>query len=235
MVKQSSSLDFEEVKTRLNAVRDKRGYLMSHHGLLALTAPDLLEGYDACYTALTFVKRHLSEREKEFVWLGILATKEEHLATQHVSKFLAAGGSEDLISLSLRLAAYAQGAAAFEFAEVNWKSHVPLFSAKTEYLNGLEALCGSININPELLHIAMAAIQTSRRGWQALRWHIEWAYELSVPEVYIAEALSYAMFTGSIPNFIEGFDLWRSMINNNEVKATAPFQLWAAIDQDGPS
>ena len=76
MVKQSSSLDFEEVKTRLNAVRDKRGYLMSHHGLLALTAPDLLEGYDACYTALTLVKRHLSEREKEFVWLGILATKE---------------------------------------------------------------------------------------------------------------------------------------------------------------
>ena len=84
-MKQSQTpLDPAAAKERLNAVREKRGYLMPHHGLLALTAPALLEGYDACYTALTLGNRYLDEKDKEFVWLGILAVSEESLATQHV-------------------------------------------------------------------------------------------------------------------------------------------------------
>ena len=36
------------------------------------------------------------------------------------------------------------------------------------------------------------------------------------------------MFTGSIPNFIEGCEVWRRMISNGEVKATEPFRQWAS-------
>ena len=81
-------LDIESAESRLNTVREKRGYLMPHHGLLALTAPELLQGYDACYSALTLGNRYLAEKDKEFIWLGILAVKEEFLATQHVAKYL---------------------------------------------------------------------------------------------------------------------------------------------------
>lgn len=234
MTPTASPLDPKAAQARLKAVKDKRGYLLAHHGLLALTAPALLDGYDACYTALTLGDRHLAEVEKEFVWLGVLAVMKEHLATQHVRKFLAAGGRPELVKLSVRMAAYAQGTAAFDFAEQFWSGHVPDILAKEEYMQGLKDLCGPIQVSEELLHLGMAAIHTSIRGWQALRWHIETAYALRVPEVYLAEAISYAMFTGSIPNFIEGCDVWRDMIIKDEVDASEPFRLWAETDQDGP-
>lgn len=234
MNEHTPALDPVAALDRLQAVKDKRGYLLAHHGLLALTAPELLAGYDACYTALTLGDRHLPEQDKEFVWLGVLAVMKEHLATQHVRKFLAAGGSPEHVTLAVRMAAYAHGSDKFEFAERYWTGHIPGFVAKQQYLQGLDALCGSTKIDEGMLHLGMAAIQTSIRGWPALKWHIEEAYALEIPEVYIAEAISYAMFTGSIPNFIEGCDVWRSMINNNEIEATEPFRLWANTDQDGP-
>lgn len=234
MTNATMPLDPKAAQDLLQAVKDKRGYLLAHHGLLALTAPELLAGYDACYTALTLGDRHLEEKDKEFVWLGVLAVMKEHLATQHVKKFLAAGGTADLITLSVRMAAYAQGAAAFEFANQYWTGHVPDFEAKEQYLAGLEALRGSIKIEDRMLHLGMAAVHTSIRGWQALQWHIEECYSLGVPETHLAESISYAMFTGSIPNFIEGCDVWRAMIVNSDVKATEPFKLWAATEQDGP-
>ena len=227
-------LDFESAEARLNDVRTKRGYLLPHHGLLALTAPELLQGYDACYSALTLGNRYLEEKDKEFVWLGILAVKEEFLATQHVAKYLAAGGSMDLVPLSVRMAAYAQGAAAFEFAHAYWRTHVAAFDGRNEYRLGLKALIGSAELNEGLIQMSMLAIQTSIRNWTQLKWHIEWAYDAGVPETHLSEALSYSMFTGSIPNFIEGCEVWRGMIANNEVPASEPFKKWAALDQNGP-
>ena len=76
-----------EALKRLEAVKAKRGYLLPHHGLMALTAPELLAGYDACYTALTLVPRTLSEYDREFVWLGVLTARREHIASQHLVKF----------------------------------------------------------------------------------------------------------------------------------------------------
>ena len=83
--------------------------------------------------------------------------------------------------------------------------------------------------------MAMAGIHTCIRKWTQLKWHIEWAYKADVPETHFAEAMSYTMFTGSIPHFIEGCDVWKSMIADGEVKATEPFRIWASIEQGGPS
>lgn len=52
-----SAPSVEEVGRRLDEVRAKRGYLLPHHGLLAIAAPRLLAGYDAAYTALTLEPR----------------------------------------------------------------------------------------------------------------------------------------------------------------------------------
>ena len=51
--------DASEAEQRLKAVRAKRGYLLPHHGLLAVAAPDLLDAYDATYTALTLRPKRL--------------------------------------------------------------------------------------------------------------------------------------------------------------------------------
>ena len=64
-------------RDRLAAVRAKRGYLLPHHGLLAVAAPDLLEAYDQAYTALTLVPRNLTAHDKEFVWLAVLVATDE--------------------------------------------------------------------------------------------------------------------------------------------------------------
>ena len=96
----------------LDAVRAKRGYLLPHHGLLALTAPRLARAYDEAYTALTLDTRSLSEFEKEFVWLPILISTDEAIATHHIAKFKAAGGTTRDVETCLRLAAFARGAAA---------------------------------------------------------------------------------------------------------------------------
>lgn len=52
----------DEFEQRLSDVKAKRGYLLPHHGLLALVFPDLLAGYDAAYSAMALADRVLSHR-----------------------------------------------------------------------------------------------------------------------------------------------------------------------------
>ncbi|NKB44362.1 MAG: hypothetical protein GKS03_08810 [Alphaproteobacteria bacterium] len=224
-----------EFAKQLEEIKKKRGYLMPHHGLLALTAPELLAGYDACYSALTLKQRQLAAAEKEFIWLGILAAREEYLATQHVTKFLNAGGTAVEVIAATQLAAIARGAGSLRFASQYWHEQVPEIDGSSYYLNTLLKLTDGTPIDRPRLHLAMIAIHTSLQNWQELKWHILWAYDESVSEEYIAEAMSYSMFTGSIPFFIEGCEVWRSMIADGDVEATEAFHLWATTDQSGPS
>ena len=46
----------EQVEAALTDLRAKRGYLLPHHGLLAVAAPELLVAYDATYSALTLAE-----------------------------------------------------------------------------------------------------------------------------------------------------------------------------------
>ncbi|MBT5241442.1 MAG: hypothetical protein HN793_12815 [Rhodospirillaceae bacterium] len=228
----TSAAEFAE---QLEAIKKKRGYLMPHHGLLALTAPELLAGYDACYSALTLKQRQLAPIEKEFIWLGILAAREEYLATQHVTKFLKAGGTAAEVIAAAQLAALARGASSLSFASQYWCDQVPEIDGSSFYLNTLLKLTDGTPVERPRLHLAMIAIHTSLRNWQELKWHIAWAYDESVSEEYIAEAMSYSMFTGSIPYFIEGCEVWRTMIASGDVQASEAFHLWATTDQSGPS
>ncbi|MBM3522748.1 MAG: hypothetical protein FJX57_07305, partial [Alphaproteobacteria bacterium] len=124
----------------LDQVKAKRGYLLPHHGLLALTAPRLARAYDETYTALTLDKRALSEFEKEFVWLPILMAMDEAIATHHIAKFKAAGGSDHDIETCLRLAAFSRGARDFRFVHRHWAALVPGFAHERAYRDALDAM-----------------------------------------------------------------------------------------------
>ena len=76
----------DDLKRRLAEAQKKRGYLLPHHGLLALASPELLAAYDRAYTVLALEPRVLSVHDREFVWLAILIATDEALATHHIPK-----------------------------------------------------------------------------------------------------------------------------------------------------
>ena len=51
----------EELTQRLSGVQAKRGYLLPHHGLLAITSPAMMQAYDNLYTALALDQVKLLE------------------------------------------------------------------------------------------------------------------------------------------------------------------------------
>jgi alkylhydroperoxidase/carboxymuconolactone decarboxylase family protein YurZ len=217
---------------RLEAVKAKRGYLLPHHGLMALTAPQLLDGYDATYTALTLTPRSLSEYEREFVWLGVLISRREHIAAQHLVKFKKAGGSDADVNLAVQLVGLAEGAGTFNFISDHWHRHAASYDNKALYFETLKKL--GAHVREGLVHLHLAATHGCLQNETALKWHIAECYRLNVPEAELAEALSYIMFSGSVPYFIEACGVWLTMIKNDEVPASPPFRAWAAMDQTGP-
>jgi alkylhydroperoxidase/carboxymuconolactone decarboxylase family protein YurZ len=227
--------DEAEVSRRLAEVRAKRGYLLPHHGLLAIAAPLVLAGYDATYTALTLTPRSLHERPKEFIWLGVLVACDEAIATHHIAKFRAAGGTDEEIELAIRLAAFAEGAPRFAFAEAKWQRHLPRYDRARAYRAALANLTVGSGVVQGWIEMTCAAIHTARKGWWELAEHIRGAYACGVPEVELAEALSYAMFPGSIPNFVDACGVWQELIARGEVPASPAFALWgaAAAEQRG--
>jgi alkylhydroperoxidase/carboxymuconolactone decarboxylase family protein YurZ len=218
----------EDVTARLAEVRAKRGYLLPHHGLLAISAPALLAGYDAAYTALTLTPRTLHERPKEFIWLGVLTACDEAIATHHIAKFRAAGGTDAEIELAIRLAAFAEGAPRFAFAAESWSRHLPGYDRARAYREALAGILVGSEVPPGWVEMAMAAIHTTRKAWWELALHIKAAYAAGVPEMELAEAISYAMFPGSIPNFVDACGVWQGMIARGEVPASPVFALWGA-------
>lgn len=231
----SGTPDAAEIARRLAEVRAKRGFLLPHHGLMAIASPALLAGYDAAYTALTLTPRSLHERPKEFVWLAVLVATEEAIATHHIAKFRAAGGTDAEIELAVRLAAFAAGAPFFAFAQEKWSRHLPAYDRETAYRNALDGLTAGSEVPRGWVEMALAAVQTTRKAWWELSVHIRGAYDAGVSELELAEAITYAMFPGSIPNFVDACAVWQGMIARGELNASPAFALWgaAAAEQRG--
>jgi len=223
----------DEALAILAAVKAKRGYLLPHHGLLALTAPRLARAYDEAYTALTLDPRALSEFEKEFVWLPILIATGEAIATHHIAKFKAAGGDDRGVETCLRLAAFARGARDFRFVGQHWNDLLPGFGRERAYRDALQALMHDRGAEAGLVEAAMAATHACLAQWEEVAIHIRGAYLLGLPEVKLAEALSLVMFPGSVPHFVEAARVWRDLVKSNAVAASPALRSWAAIDQSG--
>ncbi|MEQ9811938.1 MAG: carboxymuconolactone decarboxylase family protein [Azospirillaceae bacterium] len=218
---------------RLAAVREKRGYLLPHHGLLAVADPELLTAYDAAYTALTLRPRHLDERRKEFVWLGILIAMDEAIATHHIPKFRNGGGTDAEIELAVRLTGFARAVPAFSFAGDHWGRHLPAYETRRAYRDALKALLSDGALEADLVEMTMAAIHACLRQWPAFAWHVEGAYAAGASELELAEAISLTMFPGSVPVFVDACAEWMQLIRDGKVDASPPFRAWAMIEGQG--
>lgn len=223
----------EQVREALVELKNKRGYLLPHHGLLAVAEPTLLQAYDATYTALTLNPRALAERDKEIVWLTILVSTNEAIATHHLDRLFKSGGTEADLEAALALAAWSEGAAHFVFVEQNWGPHLSSYDAVSAYRRGLQALLAVHPVDVAVAEIALAAAHQCHRRWYWVKEHLRGAYQHQANERAIAEALSLAMFPGGVPNFVDACDHWRNLILDGEVSASPPYQAWAELTGQG--
>ncbi len=218
-----------ELEQRLVAVRAKRGYLLPHHGLLALVFPDLLAGYDAAYSAMALADRVLSHHDREFVWFAVLGATDESVATHHIAKLRKAGGTDETIAAAFAACAGAIGGAAYDFAARDWSAALQPFDPKSAYLAGVRRLAPL-----RLVHLAHCAVHVCRARWRLLGWQLEAAYADAVPEDEIAEALTLAMFPGSVPHFVKACGVWQSLIVDGTLPASARYASWARLSgQEG--
>ncbi|VVT26688.1 carboxymuconolactone decarboxylase family protein [Rhizobium sp. EC-SD404] len=215
----------DDLEQQLAGLRDKRGYLLPHHGLMALTAPKLLEAYDAAYTALALDDRILSHHDREFVWLAILIATDEAIATHHIPKFRAAGGTDAEIKAILSVTAFLCGFRAYGFTERHWATHLPEINVEASWDSALHRAGQGADMR--LVHLAGLAVQTCNGEWDGLAWQLRAAYRDDVPEFEMAEALSLTMFPGSVPYFVEAARVWRELIVSGSVEASASFKAWA--------
>ncbi|MBO6759199.1 MAG: carboxymuconolactone decarboxylase family protein [Roseibium sp.] len=223
----------EEVERALENVRAKRGYLLPHHGLLAVSAPGLLTAYDATYTEMTLKPRAMTEREKEIVWLIVLVSTKEAIATHHIDRLIKGGGKLGDVSAALALSAWADGAGLHRFVGDHWGPHLDQFDAVTSYRNGLASLLEGTGIEPWIAEVGLAAAHQCHRRWDWVAEHIRGAYREGASEDALAEGLSLAMFPGGVPNFVDACDLWRELISNGDVDATPPYAAWARLTGQG--
>ncbi|CAH1651741.1 MULTISPECIES: carboxymuconolactone decarboxylase family protein [unclassified Chelatococcus] len=215
----------------LSGIRAKRGYLLPHHGLMAITAPALLDAYDAAYTAMALDDRVLSHHDREFVWLAILIATDEAIATHHIAKFKAAGGTDGEVEVILTVTALALGFESYRFVEKNWLTHLPACDPRAIYLRALRSAAASVPMR--LVHMAAAAVFVCKAGWDAVALQIVAAYEDAVPELDLAEAVSLTMFPGSVPHFVEAARVWQELIVEGKVPASSTFREWAEMSGQG--
>lgn len=223
--------DVDAIEARLSAVRAKRGYLLPHHGLLAITSPRMLEAYDHAYSELALQPRVLSGHDREFVWLAILIATDEALATHHIAKFLGEGGTNSEVAAAIRLAAWAQGARAYDFVHRHWRAHLPGLDVGGLYAR--DVLDSARPIPPRLAIPAAAAVHAARADWWLLEQAVVLAYAHAVPEAELAEAVSLMMFPGSVPRFVEAAGVWLRLIRDGRVAPSPAFAAWARLGGQG--
>jgi len=193
----------------------------------------MLDAYDATYTALTLTPRQLSEHAKEFVWLVVLTTTREAIATHHIKRFRDGGGTDAELELAVRLAAYGEGAGAFSFVDAEWSDFMPAYGAETGYRAGLDRLTDGSGVPEGWVEMALAAAHACRRAWTPLRWHIAGAYAAGVEETALAEALTLMMFPGGVPNFVDACHHWRELILDGTIEPSPAFRAWAETPGQG--
>lgn len=220
-----------DLASELTTLRQKRGYLLPHHGLMAVSMPKLLTAYDALYTELALNERVLSRHEHEYVWMAILIACEEVIGTHHIQRFRVAGGTDAELEEVVGITALALGIESGIFVEKHWMSHLPGFEPRRTYFDAFAKLCDPSRLY--LAHMSAAAVCTCKGNWEGLRWHLIGAYAAKADENGIAEALSVTMFPGGVPNFVEAADVWRELVTDGIVEAGEDFRIWAEMSGQG--
>ena len=233
MSNDSATTEIDALNARLESIKAERGYLLPHHGLMAVSAPDMLEAYAVTYRTMTLTQRVLTEFEKEFIWLSILVATDENEATHHIMKFYRGGGTDAQAAAVIRLVAQIRGAQAFTFVTKHWSDHLPWWDGRAQQRAARDRIAEEFDIAPWLLSLADMVARVCLDQHDALAWAIEDAYDQEASEPRIAEALMLTMFPASVPRYVRAAEVWLQLIRAGRVAASSPYQAWAAMSGQG--
>jgi hypothetical protein len=223
--------DMSDLKEQLAYLKAKRGYLLPHHGLLAITSPHLLKAYDEAYTAIALDMKILSIRDRELVWLAVLIATDEALASHHIPKFISGGGTIEEFSAVVRLTALFKGSKAFSFVSNHWEQHLNGYDSFHEYAQAAKMIAQPLSLRD--VWLCAPAVHAALGQLELFEHSMLKAYAYHVHELDLAEALSIMMFPGSVPYFVEAAKIWLSLIRDKKVNASDAFKAWAALEGQG--
>jgi Uncharacterized homolog of gamma-carboxymuconolactone decarboxylase subunit len=221
----------EEVRAKIDTLRQNRGYVLPHHGALAAGAPALHDAYLRMYRELTLEERHLDPLRKEFVWLMILVAVKEEIGTHHLKLFFEAGGSDELAQVAFRLAGYAGATSVFPFVETHWSD---FFSTPADkgYEQGLQGLIGG-RIDRSLADLGLCGLYAATRNHWGLAHHLVAANRNGARDVEVLEALTLIMWPVGINAFVEACTLWRELSVAGKITLSPVFKAWAETPDQG--
>lgn len=190
----------------LRAVREKRGYLLSYHRMLAAHAPELLTAYDAYYERLTLRQRHLDPVEKELTWIALqVVTREAHGAI-HLRRAEAAGIDRATMADAVAIAGAAEGIVALGFAAGHWGAWVDRAAAEARYLRLFEAARGAAPARAA--EIAAVVCHAACRTYDGMALHLPRAIAAGATPAMLAEGLSFLLLPAGGPCLIDAVEAW---------------------------
>lgn len=218
----------EVVRSRLDAFRQQRGYLLPHQGALAAALPALQDAYGPFYRTLVQDRHYLSDFEREFVWVVLLSTAREAIGTHHVKLFYDSGATQRHAEAAFRLSAWAAGAPTFAFLHEHWQPHFPAVAAPDAYRRAVAALiAGFEGVPPELAQLALLSAHAARADHWGVEQAIRACYADGIAETGMVEVLSLALWPCGINRFIDACDIWLGLMRSGAVRPSPTFQAWA--------
>ena len=215
----------------LRAARQKRGYLLPHHGLFRLLSPDFAEAYEAAYGRLALQPVALAAEDKEFLWLVIVAVVGSPTARHHVRRYREAGGGIEGVEAALRLAGFAGARTRFDFAAEAWAGQLPGWDAAPAEEAALHALAP--DVPPARRAMAMLAACTARRDSPGIERYLRAGYAAGAAEAGMAEAMCLTVQPAGLPNVVHAAGIWRRLIAAGAVPASDAFRAWVEIPAEG--
>ena len=190
----------------LTVVEAKRGYLLPYHRMLANDDPELLGAYDALYERLTLVPRVLTPKERELVWVGLLAAIREDNGHIHMERGVTSGLALDELGDAIALAGAAAAYAPLAFAINAWAEWAPAEATTARYLALAEAARGTVPRSTA--EIILSVCHAAQRRKDAERLHVVRAFEEGVSVGQMAEAMSYLLLPCGGPTLIDAVQTW---------------------------
>jgi len=206
-------------------VKEKRGYLLPYHELFLCIDPVLLEKYDRFYENLTLKKRHLDNKTKELVWIGILMSVFEEAGTIHLKRGREAGITDDEISDIVMLTQVARGFEVLVFVEEKWRDHIPNVDPMQIYENLIDHLTEKISVPKNIVELVLIGIYSALPVKAALRFHLKRAKAYGLRDEEIAEAMSFIFIPRGGNVLMEAAQVLKDVIQKGELKPESVFRF----------
>jgi alkylhydroperoxidase/carboxymuconolactone decarboxylase family protein YurZ len=221
----------DELSRQLARIRERRGYLLPHHGLLVMTSPAMLETYDELYAAFALTPGTLSRHDHEALWLAILTVNQQPVASHHVARFREHAGSMATFEAVVALSALTSGFPCWRFVAQHWQAHLPDFEARSAWLAAFRGVAAPLP--GRLAHLVAIVVLICRDAWDGLAWQLVAAYADGVPEQEIAEAITLTMLPSGVPRLVDAARVWKEVILRGDVEASPGFLSWAQTAGQG--